>query len=268
MKSEKILCAMSELSNELIEDAAIKNINSMQNNKTNTNRDLIPASRRIFRLGIAVALIACLLGTAVFAATSWLFNGFNTKVGDSWEAVTPTEPNGNSHSGSVYELSFYLPISENAPDLIETFYFPQVPDVYKHSFGYAYAGMNYDRLGAIVYAWDIPNGETHGMMFYQESGFDSNLIEFHAVGTPNCAPELKEVVLGDVEGVLIVETIDFGYPHKYFFWSDEDYVFHMRFPADFSEKQMAEIVGNVNKIEDVQQYLISMTEEEKRKTFE
>ena len=268
MKNERIFNAVGKISDDLIEDAAISKMESCPKSKKTEQQWLMPASRRAFRLGIAVALIACLLGTAVFATTSWLFNGFNAKVGDSWEAVTPTEPNGNSHSGSVYELSFYLPISENAPDPIETFYFPQIPDAYKHSFGYAYAGMNYDRLGAIVYAWDIPNGETHGMMFYQESGFDSNLIEFHAVGTPNCAPELKEVVLGDVEGVLIVETIDFGFPHKYFFWSDGDYVFHMRFPVDFPENQMAEIVGTVDRVEDVQQYLISMTDEELKKTFD
>lgn len=268
MKNERIFNAVGKISDDLIEDAAISKMESCPKSKKTEQQWLMPAGRRVFRFGIAAALIACLMGTVVLAAGLWIFNGYDPHVNNSWDAVTPTDDSGNSHSGSIYELSFYLPLNEDAPDLIETYYFPQVPVPYKQSFGYAYAGMNWDRLGSIVYAWDIPEGEIHGMMFYQESGFESNEIVFPADGTPDCVPEMKEVVLGGVEGVLIVETIDFDFPHKYFFWSDGEYVFHMRFPADFSEDQIAEIVGTVDKIEDVQQYLISMTDEELKKTFD
>lgn len=268
MKSEKILYAMSDISDELIEDATINKTRILPKSKNIDKQQFIPTGRRVFRLGIAVALIACLLGTVVFAAKSWIFNGYNPHVNDSWGAVTPTDDNGNSQSGSIYELSFYLPLNEDAPELIETYFFPKVPTLYKQSFGYAYAGKKFDRLGSIIYAWDIPDGEIQGIMFYQESGFESNEIVFPAKGTPDCVPEMKEVVLGGVEGVLIVETIDFDFPHKYFFWSDGEYVFHMRFPVEFTEDQMAQIIGSTNELENVRQFLVSMTEEEKRKTFE
>lgn len=268
MKSERILCAMNDISDKLIEDAAINNVQALPTSKKIEKPQLMPASRRVFRLGIAVALIACLLGTVVFAASSWLFNGYDPHMNDFWSAVTPTDDNGNSPSKSIYELSFYLPLNEAAPKCIETYYLPQVPTLYKQSFGYAYAGENWDQLSAIVYAWDIPDGEKQGMMFYQESGFDSNQIVFSAKGSPDCVPEMKEAILGGVEGVLIVETIDFDYPHQYFFWSDGEYVFKMRFPIEFTEELMAQIIGNIIKIEDVQKYLVSMTEEEMRNAFE
>ena len=263
MKSEKILYTMNEISDELIEDATIHKINTLSKRKNTEKQHLLPKSHRAFRLGFAAALIACLLGTAVFAAGTWIFN---PHVKDSWDVLTPTGDNGNGHSGTTYVLSFCLPLKEDAPELIETYYFPQVPSAYKQSFGYAYAGMNYDRLGSIIYSWDIPDGEVQGMMFYQESGLDSNMIEFYAGGTPEFAPEMKEVRLGGVDGVLIVETIC-DFPHQYFFWSDGEYVFHMRFPVEFTEEQMAQVIGSIIEVEDAKQYLISMTEEELKKTF-
>ena len=268
MKSGKLLDAIGEISDEMIADAAVeKRMMPHRGEKTDSTWNVTSGSRRMLRLGIAVALIAGLLGTAALASSMWFFDGYHPQVDDSWDAVTPTDDNGVSHIGSIYIISFSLPLNEDAPELIETYYFPQVPDIYEQSFGAAYTGMNFDKLGSIIYAWDIPDGAIQGMMFYQESGFDSNVIETHVTGTPDIAPELKETELGGVEGVLIVEPVESDYPDQYFYWSDGEYVFHMRFPIDFTEEQMAQIIGSVHEVEDVRPYLISMTEEDLEKTF-
>lgn len=267
MKNEKLLSAMGKISDELIEAAAIKNTNALPRSRVEAKRSPMPARRRMFRVGIAVALLACLLGTAAFASRSWEFSSYNPQIIDTEEVFTPTK-NGYSASGVKYELSFYLPLNENAPDIIDTFYFPKVPDIYKQSFGYAYAGLNRDKLVSIYYAWDVPDGAKHGIRFLQESGFESNELETVAYGTSDCAPVMKEVALGGVEGVLIVETAEEAFnPGQHFFWSNGDYVFEMRFPLEFTEEQMAEIIGSVEEVEDVQQHLISMTEDDKKATF-
>lgn len=273
MKSEKLLRAIGRMRDDLVADAEITKTSNKHKTRRNeqaaASRNAVPAGRRALRLGIAVALIAALLGTTVLAARYWRFNGYHPHVGDSWEVVAPTDENGNRYWGSEYELSFFLPVNEDAPELIEAYYFPEVPEEYKHSFGFAYAGYDMDRLTIISFGWDVPDGEIHGIWFDQASVeyYGGNEIRTIKIGTSDTAPELKEVVLGGVEGVLIVEPENADRPHKHFYWSNGEYIFYMRFPIDFTEEQIGQIVGSVKKVEDIQPYLISMTEEQREGTF-
>lgn len=272
MKNERILNAMGSISDELIEDANIKNLHALPNRKTATDWKHLQ-TRRIFRLGIAAALIASLLGTVALAARSWFFNDYQPQLSDPAEVVTPTDENGNSQKGTVYQLSFRLPINEEAPELIDRYYFPEVPEMYEQSFGYAYAGLNRDRLVTIHFGWDIPEGEKQGILFEQESAgsLDGNEIRINLLTAPDTVPETKEAVLGGVEGLLITEPRELDllglHPHQYFYWSDGNYVFYMRFPIDFTEQQMGQLIGSVKEVDNIQPYLINMTEEELKKTF-
>lgn len=266
MKNEKILNAMSSISDELIEDANI----TMPHREAAADRAHLP-SRRIFRLGIAAALAVSLLGTVALAAR--LFHDYQPQLSDPVDVVTPTDANGDSQNGTIYQLSFCLPLNEDAPELIEAYYFPEVPEMYQQSFGYAYAGLDRDRLTTIHFGWDVPGEEKQGILFEQESAdsLDGNEVRIHLLTAPGTVPETKETVLGGMEGLLITEPKELDqlglHPHQYFYWSDSDYVFYMRFPIDFTEEQMGKMIASVREVEDIRPYLISMEEKDIEETF-
>lgn len=266
MKSEKILRAIGQMSDDLVEDAEIKN--------TQVKRPV--SCRRMLRMGLAAAVVVCLLTAAVLAAKTWFFDGYQAKLDEPVDVVGATDPNGNSQKGTIYELTFCLPLNETAPELIESYYFPDVSEKYEQSFGYAYAGMERDTLCDITFFWDVPSGEKMGIRFTQESRFGleqdgylvGNELRIVAHSIADMEPETQELTLGGVKGLLIIEPEEAIYPRQYFYWSDGDYVFHMWFPLAFTQEEMAQIIGSVKEVDLIQPYLISMTDEELKKTFE
>lgn len=267
-KEERILCAMGQLNETLIADAEIKKEEPCQKKRRF-------AGQKVVRYAVAACLAVTLLTTVVLATTSWFFDGHQAKVGEPTEVYTPSDANGNSQKGAIYELSFRLPLMETAPELIEEYYFPSVPQKYPQSFGYAYAGLECENLSGITFFWDVPNGAKSGIRFTQESRFglekDGYLIEneLHTVAhsTADAAPMTQEMTLGGVEGLLITEPEGVSGPRQYFYWSDGDYVFHMWFPLNFAQEEMAQIIGSVKQVEDIRPQLISMTDEALKQTF-
>jgi len=273
MKNEKILKAMSSISDELIEDANLKNLHLAPNHENATSRKFLH-TRKLIRFGIAAALLVGLLGITAFAVHQYYrpFNGYEPQLNDPVEVVTPTR-NGVSYAAKRHDITFRLPLNENAPELIVQYYFPDVPDMYEQNFGMAYDGVNHDRLLGIDFGWHVPGGAKYGIWFEQESAGNFQGNEIHTVlySTPDTEPTVKEMVLGGVSGLLLTEPQELKQtdlvPRQHFYWSDGNYVFHIYFPIDFTEEQMGEIIASVKEVEDIRPYLISMTEEDKKETF-
>lgn len=254
---------MGSISDELIEDANLKKLHT-----TTPKKHMHP--RKIIRFGLAAVLIAGLLGGTALAVQYFRpFRGYEPQISDPVEVVTPTR-NGVSHSGQKHNVSFRLPLNEDAPELIEQYYFPDVPAMYEQSFGMAYDGLNRDRLMKLDFFWDVPNGQKKGIRFSQESAATLEDSKIHTVliTPPGINPELIEVTLGGVDGLLIA---DHPMPEKadyqYFYWSDGNYVFSMWFPLDFTEEQMGEMIASVKEVDDIRPYLISMEEKDIEETF-
>ena len=256
MKNEKILNAMSQIRDELIEDANLETLHTAQ-----TRKHLYP--RRALRFGLVAALIVGLLGVTALAVQYFRpFRGYEPQLSDPVEAVTPTV-NGESHTVTMRDVSFRLPLNEDAPELIERYYFPELPAMYEQSFGYSYAGLNRDKLVSLYFRWAVPGGTSWGLVFKQE-----NKPENGEVHLTLADPTLKQITLGGVEGMLIVEAEKAGRTcYQYFYWSDGSYVFSMHFPLDFTQEQMGEMIASVREVDDIRPYLISMTEAEITETF-
>ena len=269
MKNEKLLNAMGSIHDELIEDADIKN----QKAEYAENRKHLK-SHKSLRFCLAAALIIGLLGITALAAEQLFrpFNGYEPHYDPPGDVVTPTR-NGVSHAAKKHDITFRLPLNENAPELIERYYFPQMPEIYEHNFGMAYAGRNLDRLLGIDFGWHVSGGAKYGIWFEQESAGNFQGNEIHTVlySTPDTEPTVKETVLGGVEGLLLTEPKALKQtnlvPRQHFYWSDGNYVFHAYFPIDFTEDQMGEIIGSVKEVEDIRPYLISMDEKDIKETF-
>lgn len=269
MKNEKLLNAMGLIRDELIEDATLEKPRATESGKH-------LHSRKILRFGLAAVLIAGLLGGTALAVQYFRpyqpFQGYEPQVGDPAEVVTPTR-NGVSYAAKRHDIAFRLPLNENAPELIEQYYFPDIPDMYEHNFGRAYDGLNHDRLLSIDFGWHAPGGAKYGIWFEQESigNFQGNEIRTVLYSTPNTEPTVKETVLGGVDGMLLAEPQELKQtdlvPRQHFYWSDGNYVFHMYFPLDFTEEQMGEMIASVKEVEDIRPYLITMTEEEIKESF-
>ena len=255
MKNETMLNTIGSVSDELIEDANLEKLRTAESRK-----DLYP--HKIFRFGLAAALIAGLLGVTALAAHFLPFSGYDPQISDPIEVVTPTQ-DGESQTGTIQHISFRLPLNEDAPELIERYYFPDLPAEYEQSFGYAYAGPKRDKLGALHFHWAVPGGTNWALVFRQE-----NKPENGEIRKTLSEPTLKQTVLGGVEGMLIAETEMSGKTsYQYFYWSDGNYVFSMWFPLDFTEEQMGKLIASVREVEDIRPYLISMEEKDIEETF-
>lgn len=233
------------------------------------NQNKRHSDRRILHTALAAALMVCLLATTVLAAPV-VYRAILGRVTDTTrDAYTPTDEWGNSQVGTVCEVALDIEMNEDAPAVIETYYMPQLPDDYKQSFGYGYGGMNYDRLSAIICGWDVPDSERQGILFAQFSAeaFENEDKAVVVSVESGSEPEMRQTELGGVEGFLVLAPDDTEWGRKYFYWSDGDYVFYMRFTYAFTEAQIGEMVAGVRQLDDVRPYMVSMTEEEMAKTF-
>lgn len=221
---------------------------------------------KILRVGLVAALLVCLLATTAWAAPL-LRKAISGKVTDSWDAYTPTDEAGNSYKVTMQKLILDVPLNADAPELIEEYYMPQIPEVYPQNHGFAYGGLTGKKLCMIQYSWDVPGGEKWGIWFNQESrlswGEDGYLLMDEIVAQ-------EATTLAGVEGFFIEgksATRDVLRTGKQFIWTDGSYVFHLRVPSDFTMEQLEQLVGSVSQVEDIRPYMVKMTEEQIEKTF-
>lgn len=222
---------------------------------------------RALPIVLAAMLTICLLATTAVAVPI-IYERITGNIEESWNAETPTDAQGNSVKGRVHQVKVEVPMNEDAPSEIETYYMPHLSSEYKQSFGKAYAGHEFDRLDVICLNWDVSENEIQAIRYSQHS---AHSYEVDGMGcslfiTDGQEPELREVSLGGVEGYWVVAP-DETNGEQYFFWTNGDYVFNMRFPIRFTEEQIAKIIATVRPVEDIQPFMLNMTDEEMAKVF-
>ncbi len=224
--------------------------------------------RRILRSVLVAAAMVALLVTTVWAAPL-LREIFGQITGD-WEAILPTDGSGSSQQGTATDIHLDLELNDDAPEVVELFYMPSVPEQYPHSFGFAYAGMDMDRLCVLTWGWDVPGGELEGIMFHQMTGeaFREDFDDLSVYTADGKAPKMEQVTLGGISGLLVHAPDMTQWGRKHFYWSDGDYVFYMRFPYAFTEADMSACLEGFAAVENPEDYMISMTEEQREQTFD
>lgn len=229
--------------------------------KENKNR-----SKKPLRLALLAALMVCLLATTVWAAPL-VRKAISGKVTQSSDAYTPMDETGNSYKVTIQKLTLEVPLNADAPELIEAYYMPQIPEVYPQNYGYAYGGLTGRELCVIQYSWDVPGGEKWGIWFTQQSRLSWE--EFGYLLMDEILAQEVTTIAG-VEG-FYMETksaaADVLKSGKQFIWTDGSYVFHLRVPADFTMEQLEQLVASVTQVEDIRPYMVEMTEEQMEKTF-
>ena len=162
------------------------------------------------------------------------------------------------------QVELELDFNENAPKDVETFYLPDMPEGFTHSFGYAYAGYDFDNLDRVTSGWDLTDGTKMAVMLDQmtEEGFEHSRIISVSTQLEN-GPKQEQRELGGINGFLLMVPDD----RSYFCWSDGNYVFYLGVTSDISLEQMAQIVESIYAVDDAKSHMISMTEDELNKVF-
>ncbi|MBR2889314.1 MAG: hypothetical protein IKC09_03460 [Oscillospiraceae bacterium] len=212
------------------------------------------SASRLLRNLLVAAVVMVLMATTVLAGTA--YREVFGDVTDTAYMYTPTDAAGTSHGFASQKITLDIEMNPDAPRIIETWYVPELPEEYGLYFGNAYDGMEQDgRYGVLTLGWDAPGGEVQEIMFYQvtREGYERSYRYAHANGPSEFGP----ATLGGVDGYLILSPEDTDYGRKYFYWSDGDYLFYLRFDYSVPEDVMEQIIASVHQVESIDPYLIS-----------
>ena len=216
---------------------------------------------RMLRNVLVAAVVTALLATAAFAAPAAYEGITGSWLTEQWEWMTPTGAAGGSRPFTTQEYVVEIQLDEDAPEEIETYYMPQMPEGYTQSFGNLYGGIEVIRRGHLHCAWD--DGITiQGVGFHQFTKESWSNGGYSAVDLYGDTAQIRKTELGGVEGLLISVPDDHIYPKHHFYWEDGEYVFYMTFPYYLTEAEMAEIISGIRMVEEIRPYLISYCESE------
>lgn len=217
---------------------------------------------RMLRNVLVAAVVVALMATVAFAAPAAYEGIAGAWLTEEWEFYTPTGAAGNSNPFTTQTFEVEIQLGENAPEEIETYYMPQMPEGYTQSFGNLYGGIEVIRRGLLHCAWD-DDTTIQGVDFrqltkksWERGGY--SVVDIYGDNTA----EIRETELGGAEGLLISVPEDPLYPKHHFYWEDGEYVFYMIFPYYVTEAEMAEIISSIHVVEDIRPYLISYCESE------
>lgn len=223
--------------------------------------------RRIgWKIAIAAAVIASLAVTAVAApAVRKLFWSGEAQKED-FTAFTPTESNGNSQQvqGAEYRFSFEVTADEDAPETIQTYYLPQIPEGLEQVSGHILGNP----LNSMTQFWwiqrgqwdihfsqytiaDVPGGKWEEMVFVPQGE-----------GT-----QLRETTVAGICGYQLDVGPVYDNGNRFFWWCDGQYLFRLEMPYHFTDAQVEEMVASVKPVEDIRPHLSTMTQEELEDVF-
>ena len=226
----------------------------MPSNETELEEYDMRTSRRPIRMMLIAAVLVGLLATTVLAGSA--YREVVGEVSETMHRFTPTTPAGESHGFDSQKIELNIEMNPNAPREIKTWYVPELPEEYELYVGNAYDGMNHDgRYGVLTLGWDAPGGEVQEIMFYQvtREGYEKSYRYAYANGPSEFGP----ATLGGVDGYLILSPEDTEFGRKYFYWSDGNYLFLMRFDYSVPETVMEQIIASVREVENINPYLIN-----------
>lgn len=257
MTREDLFEAIGHMEEERLarcENTEPSNIMFLEGNDMENNTKKRPLGRMARNLLIA-AVVMALMATTVLAGTA--YREVFGDVTETMDMYTPTDAAGDSHGFTSQKIELNIEMNLDAPRQITEWYVPELPEEYDLYFGNAYDGMDQDgRYGVLTLGWDAPGGETQEIMFYQvtREGYENGGRYAYANGPSEFGP----ATLGGVDGFLIQSPEDTNYGRKFFYWSDGDYLFYMRFDYTVPEEVMEQIIASVHQVESITPYLISM----------
>lgn len=216
---------------------------------------------RLLRNVLVAAVVMALLATAALAAPAAYEGITGFWLTQEWEWMSPTGAAGDSQPFTTQEYVVEIRLGEDAPEEIETYYMPQMPEGYTQSFGNLYGGIEEIHRDILRCAWDDET-TIQGVNFRQFTKEGWSHGGYSRVDLYGDTAQIRKTELGGVEGLLISVPDDRLYPKHHFFWEDGDYVFYMIFPYYMTEAEMAEIISGIQVVEDIRPYLISYCESE------
>lgn len=218
-----------------------------------------PAGRMLRNVLVAAVVVALLAATAIAAPVA--YEGITGAwLTEEWEWMTPTGAAGGSDPFTTQKFEVGIQLGENAPEEIETYYMPQMPEGYTQYFGNVYGGIDVRRRMQIDCYWS-DDQEICAVWFSQVSKYslDHEKPVIHLVAD---TAEVRQTELGGVEGILILNPDDTDDRKNHFFWTDGEYLFEMAFNAHITEEEMGKLVASVWQVEDIRPYMISADDEE------
>lgn len=253
MKKEELFEAIGQVDDRLLADA-----------------DREKAHRK---LGWKVMLVAAVVaGLAVTAGASpsirnALFGGKVETDDRTWFSATDPS-DGSSYAMKSHEITLSVEMDEDAPESIQVYHIPQIPEGYKQIKGHVH---DYDAPNALAQFWWIAEGTDEDIFFSQVAGGSvtpQDLTEIVST-VPGDKVQAEMCTIAQIRGYLIdVRPIGDGFGgDRIFFWSDGSYLFRLEMPYSFTDQQMEELVASVQPVEDIVPYLSTMTQQEIGEVF-
>lgn len=212
------------------------------------------------RIGIRVMLVAAILaGLGLTAGAAPLIR--NALKSGSVEtnphaAFTPTDPvSGNSYEIRTHEVRVEIELDKAAPEYIETFYIPEIPEGYEQ-----YRGALYNQGSLLHCVWKTPEDYGHDITYWQTSRYSyepDGTVDIITTA-PGEIPTAEMRAYGDIEGYYIQQKPVAEIPgSNLFFWSDGSYLYRLELPYDYTDTQIADIIASVAPVSDMDTYLMS-----------
>lgn len=223
--------------------------------------------RRIgWKIAIAAAVITSLAVTAAAApAVRKLFWSGEARK-ETFSACTPTDENGNSETvlGVEYRFAFDISVEEGAPETIQTYYLPQVPQELEQLYGHIIG----DPLNSVTQFGWLGEGE-ESIYFYQYTvaTVPGGKWEEMVYAPAENVPELQETTIAGISGYQLDVGPVYNNGSRIFWWCDGVYLFRLEMPYHYTDAQVEEMVASVKPVEDIRPHLNTMTTEELEDVF-
>lgn len=212
------------------------------------------------RMGLRVILVAAIMaGLALTAGAAPLIrNALKDGSIDSnpIAAFTPTNPvNGSSYEIRTHDIRVEIELDETAPEFIETYYLPQIPQGYVQ-----YHGALYNQNSLLHCVWKAEDDYDHDITYWQTARWSYDPDEIVAVidTAPGEKPVAEMRTYADIEGYYAEQKPVAELPgSRLFFWSDGSYLYRLELPYDYTDTQIEEMITSLSQVTDIAPYLIS-----------
>lgn len=175
---------------------------------------------------------------------------------------TPTNTAGNSYERRMHEIYLDVEMYPDAPQSVDVFYLPQVPEDHGQIHGYLYR----DRM-SVSYSWKAP-GEFIDFAQTAGANYDPSEVIDVIWTKQGVEPEVELTEIAGMKGYLVrEEPTEDSSGRRTFHWSDGNYLFRLQVPYEYTDAQLEKMVSGVQPVEDVRPYLIGMTAEEKEEAL-
>lgn len=210
-------------------------------------------------VGLRVALVAAIIaGLGLTAGAAPLIRNA-LKSGsvetNQLDAFTPTDPvSGNSYEIRTHDIRVEIELDEQAPETIETFYIPEIPQGYEQ-----YHGAVYNENSMLHCVWKTEAGYDQDITYWQiaRHSYDPDEIVAAIATAPGGKPIAEMRSYAGIEGYYVQQDPVAELPgSRMFFWSDGSYLYRLELPYAYTDTQMEETITSLSQISQIDSYLI------------